>query len=57
MTWEKLYPISFTVENKTGNLHEITLFIFISNFTYILYTFNLRIYQRIGKNRFSTEKN
>ena len=60
----KIYVLSFTFENKIGNLHKIRLFTFISNLFFISYnewdisyTSNLRIYQRIGKNMFSAGKN
>ena len=55
----KIYVLSLTVE--TGNLHKIRLFIFVSNLRWnewdVLYTSNLRIYQRIGKSLFSARKN
>ena len=57
--FRKIYVLSFTVE--IVNLHKIRLFIFILNLRQyewdILYTSNLRIFQRIGKNMFSARKN
>ena len=58
MTWEKLYPISFSVENKIGNLHKIRLFtIYFKHIINEIFHIPLRIYQKIGENMFPTEKN